>query len=162
MVTENWERENRTPGPRSGQRKTGAGLWLLRIAGSLGVAVVVLFPLQAGMTPVADDWNYLTDYVKGASFSEVWSIKWGGDFFRPIDVLGGALVDTETLSGANCVPLLVTGFLVLVLGIWTGLSRAQKRAQLPVGREIVFWLVILWLVLHPSTTVCLWQMDTAS
>jgi hypothetical protein len=142
--------------------KTGAGLWLLRIAGSLGVAVVVLFPLLAGMTPIADDWDYLTGYLEGASFSEVWSTKWNDVFFRPIDILGGAVVDTETLSGGNYVPLLATGFVVLVLGIWTGLSRAQKRAQLPVDREPVFWLVILWLVLHPSTTVCLWQMDTAS
>jgi len=135
---------------------------MLRAAGILVVVLLIVFPLVGGMTPIQDDWNYYTPVIGGASLAQAAAEKWHGDFFRPIDILGAALIDRDTLSGRNYVPFLAAGFLLLVLVLRAGVGRLARSVRLPSDAATFYWLTLAALMLHPSTAVSLWQMDTAS
>ena len=124
--------------------------------------MLLLFPLLGGITPIRDDWNFCLDLVGGASLPVVLVRQLKGDFFRPIDIVAGALVDPRTLDGRVSFLVLALGFLLFLFVVRAAIGRLVRRAPLPVNATALFWLVVLWIVIQSAAAVSLWQLDTGS
>ncbi len=121
------------------------------VAGSM-----VAWPGAAGITPVRDDFTFITSILLYDSPWEGVRHHWTAFFFRPIDILTGFLIDTETLDSWAALVTQVPAFVAIVLAV----SNALKRLTPDVS--VVFPLSVLWLLFNNSTAVTLWQTDTVS
>ncbi len=121
------------------------------VAGSM-----VAWPGAAGITPVRDDFTFITSVLLYDSPWEGVRHHWMAFFFRPIDILTGFLIDTETLDSWAALVTQVPAFVAIVLAVRNALKRLTPDVS------IVFPLSVLWLLFNNSTAVTLWQTDTVS
>jgi hypothetical protein len=139
--------------PRRARLAAAVLVWTAA-AGSL--LLLVSWPLLGGMISVNDDMTY-SRCVHLRSPAENLAVFWQHRFFRPLDVLGGYLVDPDTLDAGRTVLLHLPALAAVCAALWLALRRLTPN------HVMIAWPVaVAWLAAHTSTAAALWQHDTIS
>ena len=117
---------------------------------------LVFWPLFRGIVATTDDLGLVLYQFDQPSFWAAMQAEWNRNLFRPLAVVGGFLTDPVS---RNCWAVIPLHALALAIGA-LGLDRLAKQrfrgARTPRCAVLALWL------LHPSTNVAVWQMDTLS
>ncbi|MBN1489521.1 MAG: hypothetical protein JXA69_06340 [Phycisphaerae bacterium] len=122
------------------------------VAAFMLVVAMLVWPLAAGMVSVNDDALYLRD----GTLAEKIAYQWQQQLFRPLDILGGHLTHPVTMDARRVIPLQTAAFITALAGLGLVLRRLTPDWLL------AYPIAVLWLCLHASTSVSLWQPDTIS
>lgn len=127
----------------------GAGL-------TMAISIVLLaWPLTAGMVVATDDVGMLLFAGDHPSFGALLERAWRGRLFRPLFQFGAQLLDPDTRSAWGVAWLHLPA-------LWVAAAAVERLASKLFADPLPRWSATVLFLLHPSTTVCLWQADTLS
>jgi len=127
-----------------------------RLLVAVTLVILVAWPFLRHLVASTDDIGLLLFRADFPSFTSALRAAWGQLLFRPLAVLSSFLTDPVTRS---C-PLVVT-LQCVVLGIGALGLDCIGVARFSGDKASRSLTLLLWL-LHPSTSISLWQMDTLS
>lgn len=128
----------------------------LRLLAGLSLSILIGWPLLRPLVAATDDIALLLFPQEFSSVYDALRANWAQPLFRPLAVLSSFLTDPAT---RECRPVFVLhcGFFGLA-ALAVDRIVASHMSRDGVIRALA---LLLWL-LHPSTSVALWQMDTLS
>jgi len=134
-------------------RSLRIGAWVVAI---VGIMVLVIWPLYAGMVACTDDISMLQSAIGRRGIATMVADAWRAPFFRPLYELSASMVDQRTRDARAVLALQFSGMAAVLAGLVVGLRRVTPcwREAAPFG--------LAWWFLHSPTSVSLWQADTAS
>jgi len=139
-----------------GSTAIGIALWS---AACCSVLFLLLWPVFGGMASVNDDMTYSRLIHLRENYAENLAAFWRHRFFRPIDILGGYLVNPATLDARPALLLHLPALAAILAAIWAALRRlGGGRASL----RLAFPIAVVYLAVHTATSNALWQHDTIS
>lgn len=136
------------------KRVTSNSVWAFLAGGVL--IFFVVFPLARGMVAASDDIALLSVHFSGKGAWRAVADAWADRLFRPLAQVSAFLTDPFHRSAG----LVAVASVLLVFLTIPAVGKLARRTEAILPRY-AHLPALLWL-LHSSTSVSLWQMDTLS
>jgi len=128
-------------------------------AACCSVLFLLLWPVFGGMASINDDMTYSRLIHLRENYAQNLAVFWRHRFFRPIDILGGYLVDPTTLDARPALLLQLPALAAILAAMWAALRRLGGGRASP---RRAFPIAVVYLAAHTATSNALWQHDTIS
>ncbi len=120
-------------------------------------AFLVIYPIFGGIVATNDDLKFIRGEDATKPLYENFRLAWlYATSFRPLELIVASFCDPVTLECWIVVPIQLLGVMTVVAGIVAMCKRVLPHS--PIAAP----LIVIWVLLSPSTMSSLWQMDTCS